>query len=135
MSDNIEKSYIEWEHLDRIVNLLCIKIKETFPSGEITSVTGIARGGLIPAVMVSHKLGLPYTESIKAGTLVVDDICDSGVTLKNHQASYKAALYYKPHTSCFKPDVYGIKVLHDRWLVFPFEEKDSKTIQGYLDVD
>ena len=74
------KVYLTWEEVDDLVNILKQKVLDELP--EIGSVMGIARGGLIPAVMLSHKLGVPYTNLIDPNTLVVDDICDSGVTIK-----------------------------------------------------
>ncbi len=74
---------------------------------EFTHVVGIARGGLIPAVIISHKLDIPmltysvssykgktrHTINVTQGggllsklekdhkILIVDDICDSGHTI------------------------------------------------------
>ena len=40
------------------------------------------QGGLIPAVMLSHRLKIPLVKGdIGPDTLIVDDICDSGETL------------------------------------------------------
>ena len=97
---------------------------------QIKSVTGIERGGLIPAVMISHKLSIPYVTKINKDTLVVDDICDTGVTLKDMVAGFTATLHYKP-TAIFTPDFYAKEVGSD-WLVYPWERKDSEAIQDYL---
>ena len=66
--------------------------KNTTETPTIDSVTGIARGGLIPAVMVSHKLDLPYVDAVGPNTLVIDDIADSGVTLEKAPGVYTAVL-------------------------------------------
>ena len=95
------KIYLSWDDVEKSVDDLCNKIR--FDQLNIDSVTGIARGGLIPAVLISHKLGLPYTDVILPNTLVVDDICDSGVTLEKAPGVWTAVLHYKPHTSCFQP--------------------------------
>ena len=76
-----KKLLLSWRDLDDLIEILCKKITEELPN--IDSVHGIARGGLIPAVLISHQLGLKYTDLIYPNTLVVDDICDSGETLKN----------------------------------------------------
>ena len=47
----------------------------------IDSVMGLPRGGLIPAVMISHELGIPLVINPTKNTLVVDDINDTGHTL------------------------------------------------------
>ena len=54
----------------------------------IVEVLGIMRGGAIPAVMLSHRLGVPVTlarrpAALNRGTvLLVDDIIDTGVTVQ-----------------------------------------------------
>ena len=50
------------------------------------SIYGVPRGGLIPAVMLSHRLGLPLATRSRAksgegNVLVVDDIADTGRTV------------------------------------------------------
>jgi uncharacterized protein len=123
------KIYLSWDDLEDLVDKLCEKIITELPN--IDSVHGIPRGGLIPAVMVSHKLGLPFVKAILPNTLVIDDIADSGVTLKNIVGCYTAVLHYKPHTSCVKPNIYAKKHDGDEWIIYPFERKDSNSIQDY----
>ena len=128
----IKKRYISWEEVETLVNILHDNILE---SGEdFDTIYGLPRGGLVPAVMLSHKSGIPYA-SLKAplfigNALVVDDICDSGKTLKsiNHST---AVLHYKPHTSIIEPTFYACKFECDDWIVYPWENKDSKAIQDY----
>ena len=74
------KIYLSWDDINILVEDLCNTIAS---SGiQIKSITGIERGGLIPAVMISHKLSIPYVTKIKKDTLLVDDIGDNVVTLK-----------------------------------------------------
>ena len=125
------KVYITWEQVDTLVTILKHKVLDKLP--EIGSVMGIARGGLIPAVMLSHKLGVPYTNLVDPNTLVVDDICDSGVTIKEAPGLYTATLHYK-ESAIVKPSVYASLLLNEnQWIVYPWENDDSNTIQGYLD--
>ena len=127
----IEKRYISWEEVETLVNILHDNILE---SGEdFDTIYGLPRGGLVPAVMLSHKLGLSYKLGYGTdygNTLVIDDICDSGKTLKsiNHST---AVLHYKPHTSIIEPTFYACKFECDDWIVYPWENKDSKAIQDY----
>jgi hypoxanthine phosphoribosyltransferase len=65
-------------------------------------------------------------------TLVIDDICDTGLTLKNSIGCNTAVLHYKPHTSCFRPNIYAIIHEGNEWIIYPWERKDSETIQDYL---
>ena len=122
------KVYLSWDDISILVEDLCDTIASS--GVQITSITGIKRGGLIPAVMVSHKLNIPYVDRINKDTLVIDDICDTGETLKNSIALYTATLHYKP-TAGFTPDFYAKEVGSD-WIVYPWERKDSDAVQDYL---
>lgn len=124
------KIYLGWDDINDLVDVLCKKIIIEQPN--IDSVFGLKRGGLIPAVMVSHKLGLPWSDVMLPNTLVIDDICDTGITLKNTVGVYTAVLHYKPHTSCFVPNIYAHKHTGDEWILYPWERKDSEPIQDYL---
>lgn len=124
------KIYLSWDDISQLVDILCDKIITEQPN--IDSVFGLKRGGLIPAVMVSHKLGLPWSDVMLPNTLVIDDICDTGETLKNCIGGYTAVLYYKPHTSCYKPNIYAYIHEGDEWVIYPWEKKDSQPIQDYL---
>ena len=137
----IEKRYVSWNEIDELVNSLTQQIAQ---SGiQIENIFGLQRGGLIPAVMVSHKLGIPMTKgTISPNTLIIDDICDSGVTFANffetHQKEYAfpfnlnfACLHYKPQTSKFKPTFYSSIWNSNDWIVYPWEREDSNTIQDY----
>jgi hypothetical protein len=124
------KIILSWIDTNELVDILCEKIKFDLPN--IDSVHGIPRGGLIPAVLISHKLGLPYVSAVGPNTLVVDDICDSGVTLDKGPGVYTAVLHYKPHTSCFKPTIWSETHEGDEWVIYPWETKDSDPIQDYL---
>ena len=135
------KHYIDWVEIDSLIFRLIYQIKK---SGlKFKNIYGVPRGGLIPAVILSHKLNIPLVKGdIGPDTLVIDDICDSGETLdklvKKYQTLYSfpfnlktAVLHYKPHTSCFEPTLYAEKWNKDVWLVYPWEKEDSKTIQDY----
>jgi len=125
-----QKVYLSWDDVNIAVNSLCKQIPFELPN--IDSVHGIPRGGLIPAVLISHKLGLPYVGTVGPNTLVVDDIADTGVTLDKGPGVYTAVLHYKPHTSCFKPSIYSELHEGDEWIIYPWETKDSDPIQDYL---
>ena len=122
------KVYLSWDDINILVEDLCQTIASS--GVDIKSITGIQRGGLIPAVMISHKLHIPFVSRINKDTLVVDDICDTGETLKNTIGMYTATLHYKP-TAIFTPDFYS-KEVGTEWIVYPWERNDSETIQDYL---
>ena len=130
----MEKLYLSWEDIENDINILCNKIKER----KFQFIIGLPRGGLIPAVLISHKLDITYkslnlSKAIEEGKyLLIDDIADSGETLidKKYKGYIKATLHYKKH-SLIKPDYYAREIPNDMWLVYPWENEKSKTIQDY----
>jgi len=105
-------------------------------------VTGLPRGGLIPAVLISHRYKIKFISFAEAKllptrlrhkTLVVDDICDTGITFAEIDAYefLTLSLAFR-HSSNYVPDKYCELIEDTRWLVFPWENKDSNSIQDYL---
>ena len=135
------KSFLNWGDIEVLVNKLCDKILVS--NLDIKDLWGLPRGGSIPAVMVSHKLNIPITKgTISPTTLIIDDICDSGITLANFYETYQdefafpfhlktAVLHYKPHTSVFEPTLFANQWSSNNWVIYPWERKDSESIQDY----
>jgi len=133
--DVVEKIFLTWDEVEELVDRIATRITNEFSN--ITHIYGIPRGGLIPAVMLSHKLGIPLTDNgyETLTTLIVDDISDSGETLKEWEGLNTAVLLHKPHTSCSVPTINGNIHRGNEWIIYPWEQDDSKTIQDYkLDV-
>jgi hypoxanthine phosphoribosyltransferase len=124
------KIAVSWWDMSDLIKELTQKIIFEVPLAD--SIYGIPRGGLIPAVMLSHKLNLPMVETIGKNTLIIDDMTDSGVTMEKMPGQWTAVLFHKPHTSVFTPNVYSKLHEGDEWLVFPWEETDAPAIQDYL---
>ncbi len=122
------KIYLSWDDITRDVQILCEKIFMDYPN--IDSVMGLPRGGMIPAVLISHELDLPFVLHPGKNTLVVDDINDTGHTLSKAPGAYWAVLHNKP-TSKFKDCIYA-KEIDDQWIVYPWEREDSEAIPDYL---
>ena len=123
------KVTLDWEEIERLIEILCENIVTKIPT--IDSVLGIPRGGLIPAVLISHRLELPLVTLPEPHTLVVDDIADSGKTLSNAPGIYTGVLHYKSHTSKFKPD-YSVDYLKDSpWIHMPFEKYETTNIKDF----
>ena len=128
----VNKIYLSWEEVEGLIKDLILDIK--LKNIKFDKIHGLSRGGLIPAVILSHKLSIPYTNQIDENTLVVDDICDSGETLSKLTTQYKvktATLHYKPIISKYTPTAYADSIYSDKWVIYPWEEKNSKTIQDY----
>ena len=123
-----KKVYLEWSEIHECVRILCYKIFMDYPN--IDSVMGLPRGGLIPAVLISHELNLPFVLHPGKNTLVVDDINDTGHTLSKAPGAYWAVLHNKP-TSKFKDCIYA-KEVGNQWIVYPWEREDSEAIPDYL---
>ncbi len=94
---------VTWWEVEKLVNEIAEKIyKVSDPTSHCIGVIGIARGGLIPAVMLAHKLGVETVMTVDEAHsmfnqpefdkgvededlyyLLVDDICDSGWRMFN----------------------------------------------------
>lgn len=70
---------LSWQEVEELTNILQYKITEK--KIEYSYIVGVNRGGLIPAVILSHKLNIPvciitmtgYNGKYKRGRQVVDD--------------------------------------------------------------
>ena len=128
--------HITWTDVDRAVEEIARKIEGLQKEGllkKYTGIYGIPRGGLIPAVMLSHRLNIPmcaikefiFSESL-SNILVVDDIADSGKTLLPYDKLDLATLFVRLHTTEVVPDYCGFEITHDKWLYFPWEQECTK---------
>ena len=135
-----EKLFLPWSWIDQQVLTLGETIKDSV--SEFKYISGVPRGGLIPGAYLSHYLGIkyiPYVEAkqlpltLRKQVLVVDDICDSGITLlEASDFGFQTAALALRYSSPYIPEFYSEKITDDKWLVFPWEKSDSKTIQDYL---
>ena len=135
-----EKLFFPWSWIDQKLLTLGETIKDSV--SEFKYISGVPRGGLIPGAYLSHYLGIkyiPYVEAkqlpltLRKQVLVVDDICDSGITLlEASDFGFQTAALALRYSSPYIPEFYSEKITDDKWLVFPWEKSDSKTIQDYL---
>jgi hypoxanthine phosphoribosyltransferase len=119
----MKKLFLNWDDVAELVDILCKKIDTTKYNG----LFGVPRGGLIPAVMISHKTGLPLVNSIGDKILIIDDIVDTGETLKSINNNI-ACLHKKPHTIT-QPTFYANIVENTVWVVYPWELSNSSEIR------
>ena len=133
------KIFITWkqydEYIDKIADWI---VKKDFLN--IGAVYGLPRGGLPIAVSLSHKLGLPLMmnyDDRKIVTdkqiLIVDDIADTGHSLNKFKEEERNIIctFHFHEQSIVRPDFY-CEEKDDKWIVYPWETKDSETIQDYL---
>ena len=132
------KLVLSWKEIEFYIDKLVTQIQKS--NLEFKYITGIPRGGLIPAVLLSHKLNIPYLpfESVSGlflfnqkDVLIVDDISDTGNTLFDI-ADLKLATLLVRHTSKLFPDFYAEEIKDDSWIVFPWEQVSAPAIQDYL---
>lgn len=120
-----QKEYVSWQDLEDFAN----KLIEHYKDFNLTGVYGPARGGLILAVIISNRMGIPMLAAPCKDCLIVDDICDTGESLvhyfKNSSSFDKplyhiATMYYKENDLGVEPEYWGFSK-EDKWIVFPWE--------------
>lgn len=143
----MKKHYYTYDNISNYV--LNLRDQIVLSNYQPDLIVGIARGGLVPAVELSHLLNKPL-KSITVATrdifderndldgkdfmtkgklLVVDDICDSGKTLEivketfdqyHFEARY-ACVFNRVGENNFNLDYCGHQFEGDDWIVFPWE--------------
>jgi len=148
----MEEHNVSYDEINFYARIIAKRLKDN-----VTHVVGLARGGLIPATVISYTLDKPllsYGISSYEGTkktenfhltqainfyelsennddlhiLVVDDICDTGDTMKEITTrlglgaiNYTTACIYTKEKHTDQLDHYGMVVPDDKWIVFPWE--------------
>ena len=129
------KYYYKWDRYQEDICELADSL--TF---EPSIIIGIARGGCVPAVHLSHLLGKPFKAvtwqtrdggvkekyKIPEYALIVDDINDSGLTLTQFTENcehdkYATLVMMNKRSSKFNVDFYAREAEDDKWIVFPWE--------------
>lgn len=126
-----QKLNVTWNDYGIYLEDLCMQIER---EGKIYKrVYGHARGGLIMAVAISHYFDIPMTSLPKSEDLVVDDIADSGNTLKQlmldvfgkDESKYADVATMFLRNNCTYQPLYWCKKVNDLWWVdFPYEYSD-----------
>jgi hypothetical protein len=141
---------MSWKEVEEAVTALANAIKREFDPDVIV---GIARGGLIPAVRLSHLLGdkllrvihVKYYKDVNlrlkkpelyadirrlsGKVLVVDDVADTGTSLEFvlKHLKRKGAKEIRVATIAYKPRSRlkpdYFTLKTDKWVVFPWEEE------------
>lgn len=120
---------VNWEDIEKFVT----EIDNLHKEKHFTGVYGLARGGLIPAIMISYKLSIPLLQAPCRGCLIVDDIADTGRSLSHYilgrtnDIKYFIATIYYSHQSIVRPDYYMKEKEDNKWVVFPWEKIVSDT--------
>lgn len=144
MSDHISATYpLSWEDIHRDARILAAMLAEM---PRFKGIVGVARGGLVPAAILSRELDIRLVETVcvstyddrsireprilkplegdGAGWLVVDDLVDTGATAQVVRGmlpkAHYATLYAKPKG---QPLVDTFVSVHAQstWLKFPWD--------------
>ena len=108
---------LTWSQFDLAVE----EITSRFASHSFIGVYGVPRGGLCFAVALSHSLSLPWLTEPKDGCLVVDDVYETGQTLRAIRDKVDAT--FVVWMSKCSPEWWNTAttVSSDEWLAFPWE--------------
>lgn len=134
---------LSWHDMHRDAHRLAERLR---PKGPFAGLVAITRGGLVPAAIVARELDIRLVETVcvasydsraqgeidilkgltgdGAGWLVVDDLVDSGATVRALRAmlpkAHYAALYAKP-AGLALVDSFAAEIDQGVWIVFPWE--------------
>ena len=110
-------NYFTWEEFDKSVEHIANKCKFL----ELSGIYGIPRGGLCLAVALSHKLKIKLISEPTKNSLIVDDVYETGTTLKTFRNIEGASFFVI--VSKNKPTWWN--TVHvtkkSQWIVFPWE--------------
>ena len=110
-------TYFTWEEFDKSVEHIANKCNFL----DISGIYGIPRGGLCLAVALSHKLKLKLISEPIRNSLIVDDVYETGITLKTFKNIEGAKFFvlFSKH----KPTWWESVHISDKsdWIVFPWE--------------
>jgi len=120
----IKKINVSWGTYGKLLNELLAQIKNS--NQKYDGVYGVPRGGWPIAVFMSHNLKIPILTQSTDQSLVVDDISDEGITLKNVKNKNIATLYTTPWTTTVPKFSVRTKTLKDTWIIFPYENSATE---------
>lgn len=108
---------ISWKEVVEGCRGFACRIKKICP--ECTGFYPIPRGGLVPAVILSHLTNLPLHKELQPTSIIVDDVEDSGLTLSGYTGKYKCFVLVTKRLDsvCY----YSRLTKKDTWVVFPWE--------------
>ena len=147
----MSKVSYSWQDFDKDIDKLVHQIKKSQWAPDY--IVGVKRGGLIPAIKLSHYFNKPMimmscqfrdnkdhqvklleAENLEKDSkiLIVDDICDSGITMsqiiiefisRGHFGVKTCALYYNTIQNFFVdyPARSMDRTKNKDWIVFPWE--------------
>ena len=109
--------YFSWCEFDKSVEHIANKCKFL----EFSGVYGIPRGGLCLAVALSHKLKINLISEPIKNSLIVDDIYETGITLKAFK-HIEGAMFFVLFSKVSPTWWNSVQISEkNEWIVFPWE--------------
>lgn len=114
---------------DNVIDCAKIAAADMIAAGiQPSGVFGPPRGGCCLAVLFSHLLHIPYLSEPCEGCLIVDDVCDTGVTLEKYMDIPGVITYtdVAKESARVSPKFFGMWIpvrdtLANAWVEFPWE--------------
>ena len=109
--------YFTWSEFDKSVEEIADKCRFK----EFSGIYGVPRGGLCLAVALSHKLKIELISKPKKNSLIVDDVCETGLTLTTFK-DIEGAVFFVLFSK-IKPKWWNTVFISkkNQWIVFPWE--------------
>ena len=129
------KRYVKWWEVKQYIDNLVERLKTDayFHLEECPGIFTFPRGGFILATLLSYKLDLPILSNPAKNCIIIDDIIDTGITMKkysdlaNDKNYFITAMFMKDNQleeeaeyQCFAD--YFEFVKKDEWIVYPWED-------------
>lgn len=114
---------VSWEDIEAFV----ANVESLHENHHFMGVYGIPRGGLVLAAMISYRLNIPMLMAPCKGCLIVDDIADTGNSLRHYvpnrtnENKYFIATVSYSAQSAVTPNYYQHVKVDGQWVVFPWE--------------
>ena len=113
---------LTWAQFDQAVQLLASR----FAKSAVTGVYGVPRGGLCLAVALSHAMDRPMLSSPEQSALIVDDVYETGRTLKALKAQVpQASFAVWVSKGCTDWWTAAVVAESSEWVVFPWENLEQ----------
>ena len=115
-------SYFTWSEFDKSVEHIANKCKFS----EFSGIYGVPRGGLCLAVALSHKLKINLISEPIKNSLIVDDVYETGITLKTFK-DIEGAMFFVLFSKINPTWWNTVNISKKReWIVFPWENNENK---------
>ena len=109
--------FFTWSEFDNCVEQIALKCKFL----EFSGIYGIPRGGLCLAVALSHKLKINLISEPIKNSLIVDDIYETGITLKAFK-HIEGAMFFVLFSKVSPTWWNSVHISEkNEWIVFPWE--------------